>query len=545
MSSMPWNVYPRPMLRRAEWQCLNGEWELSCEGESCPVTVPYPLESRLSGAIIRIETGKTYVYKRSFTPAFRTDGREVWLNFGAVMRKSRVFVNGEFCAEHDNGYLPFSVNVTQHLREGDNELKVEVTNDLDPRYPYGKQRVKRGGMWYTPCTGIWQTVWLEPRPREHITGISTETDGAKVTVTVGGVKTGMISYEGGSFLFSGGRAELLVKSPELWSPENPRLYDITVKAGEDEVKSYFALRTVAVEEINGKKRITLNGKPYFFHGLLDQGYWADGLYTPEGPEAFQKDILAIKSLGFNTLRKHIKIEPELYYYACDKLGVCVFQDMVNSGRYSFIRDSVLPTAGLQKKSDRRLFRDKLMRENFLRAMDGTVRLLKAHPSIVLWTVFNEGWGQFEAAKAYDKLRELDKTRLIDSASGWYRCEKSDVESMHIYFRRLSLGKEDRAQLLSEYGGWSYKLPEHSFNLKKTYGYKKYEDRPAFVRDLRELMMAELVPLAREGLCGAVYTQVSDVEDETNGLFTFDREVLKVRPEELSGVAEALQRAVSE
>ena len=219
--------------------------------------------------------------------------------------------------------------------------------------------------------------------------------------------------------------------------------------------------------------------------------------------------------------------------------------MVNSGRYSFIRDSVLPTAGLQKKSDRRLFRDKLMRENFLRAMDGTVRLLKAHPSIVLWTVFNEGWGQFEAAKAYDKLRELDKTRLIDSASGWYRCEKSDVESMHIYFKALSLGKEDRAQLLSEYGGWSYKLPEHSFNLKKTYGYKKYEDRPAFVRDLRELMMAELVPLAREGLCGAVYTQVSDVEDETNGLFTFDREVLKVRPEELSGVREALQRAVSE
>lgn len=545
MSNVPWNVYPRPMLRREEWQCLNGEWELECGGEKCRVTVPYPLESRLSGAALQIETGKTYIYKRRFTLEFRHENRGVWLNFGAVMRKTKVLVNGKLCAEHDNGHLPFSAEITGFLREGENELTVEVVNDLDPRYPYGKQRVKRGGMWYTPCTGIWQTVWLEPRPKEHITGIKTEVSGSRVTVLISGVKTGMISYEGGSFLFSGGKAEIKVAEPEFWSPENPKLYNLTVRAGEDEVKSYFALRTVAIEEINGKKRITLNGKPYFFHGLLDQGYWADGLYTPEGPEAFGKDIAAMKSLGFNTLRKHIKIEPELYYYACDRLGMCVFQDMVNAGKYHFIRESALPTLGLQKRNDRLLFRDMKMRENFLSSMEGTVRLLEAHPSIVLWTIFNEGWGQFEAAKAYDRLRELDGTRLIDPTSGWYHCEKSDVDSLHIYFKRLSLGKEDRAQLLSEYGGWSYKLKDHCFNLKKTFGYKKYEDRPAFVRDLRALLMTELVPLAREGLCGAVYTQVSDVEDETNGLFTFDREVLKVRAEELSGVAEALQKVVRE
>ncbi len=545
MSEIPWDVYPRPRLRRAEWQCLNGEWELESGGEKCPVTVPYPLESGLSGVSLQIETGKTYSYKRRFTLSFEPGNREVWLNFGAVMRKAKVFVNGELAAEHDNGYLPFSAMISPLLRAGENELRVEVVNDLDPRYPYGKQRVKRGGMWYTPCTGIWQTVWLEPRPREHVTGIRAESKGAKVTVFVDGVKTGMLVFGGERYLFSGGRAELTVKNPVYWSPENPKLYDITVTAGEDEVKSYFALRELAIETVNGKKRLMLNGKPYFFHALLDQGYWADGLYTPKGPEAFAKDIAAMKSLGFNTLRKHIKIEPELYYYACDRLGMAVFQDMVNAGKYHFIRDTVLPTLGVIKRDDRRLFRDKTMRESFLSGMEGTVKHLEGYPSIVLWTVFNEGWGQFEASRAYERLKALDPTRFIDSASGWYDCGKSDVESRHIYFKKLSLGKEDRAQLLSEFGGWSYKIPEHSFNLKKTFGYRKYSDRAEFIRDLRKLYLEEVVPLARAGLCGAVYTQLSDVEDETNGMFTFDRQVLKIKPEELSGIAEELNKAVSE
>ena len=251
----------------------------------------------------------------------------------------------------------------------------------------------------------------------------------------------------------------------------------------------------------------------------------------------------MKELGFNTLRKHIKIEPEQFYYDCDRLGMVVFQDMVNCGEYDFLRDTALPTLGLQKRDDRGLHRDAETRKNFLSAMEETVRLLSGHPCICLWTIFNEGWGQFCADEAYDRLKALDPTRFVDATSGWFHQRRSDVDSLHLYFQKPHLGKQRQLpQFLSEYGGYSWKLPEHSFNLEKTYGYRKYTAREPFVRDLRGLLK-QLVPLAELGLCAAVYTQVSDVEDETNGLLSFDRKVRKVEPEELAGIAQALQRAV--
>jgi len=328
----------------------------------------------------------------------------------------------------------------------------------------------------------------------------------------------------------------------LWSPENPHLYPFTVICGEDRVESYFALRTLTVERVNGKMRLCLNGEPFFFHGLLDQGYWRDGLYTPPTPEGYAEDIRAMKALGFNTLRKHIKVEPERFYYDCDRLGMVVFQDMVNCGDYSFLHDTVLPTLGLTRLGDRWRHRDPETRKNFLEAMDETVDLLAGHPCICLWTIFNEGWGQFCADEAYERLRARDGTRFIDAASGWFRQEKSDVESLHIYFRRLKLGRQDRPQLLSEFGGYAWKLEDHCFDPKKTYGYRKFTDRESFVRGLRALL-EELVPRAEQGLCGSIYTQVSDVEDETNGLLTWDREVQKVEPEELADIAGRLRAAV--
>lgn len=542
---LPWNSYPRPQLVRAEWLCLNGSWDFRCDGRSQRILVPFCAESLLSGLTTVPKIGREMEYRRSFRVPRDWEGRRLLLHFGAVSRMAVVLVNGRELAQHENSYLPFTVDITHVVRPGENELRLRVINDLSHKYPWGKQKEKRGGMWYTPCSGIWQTVWLEPVPEHYIRSLSIRTGADWARITADGIQEGRVLFDGGEIPLVDGKAMIHISSPRLWSPEDPYLYRFSVISGEDRVESYFALRTLEIREWGGIPRLCLNGKPYFFHGLLDQGYWSDGLYTPAGPEAFEKDILSMKSLGFNTLRKHIKIEPDRFYYDCDRLGMIVFQDMVNSGDYRFIRDTVLPTLHLQKRSDRHLNRDADTRRHFLEAMDQTVRLLQNHPCICLWTIFNEGWGQFLADEAYLRLKELDDSRFVDSTSGWFHQKNSDVDSLHIYFGKLHLGRQKLPHLLSEFGGYVWKLPEHSFNREKTYGYRKFVDRESYVKALRGLYENELLPLARMGLCGAVYTQLSDVEDETNGLFTFDRQVLKLRPEELSDLSMALQKAVNQ
>lgn len=544
-TGIPWNVYPRPQMIRKDWLCLNGTWNFEFGGIRTQIEVPYCPESLLSGVDLKMEYGKEMVYTRSFVLPEEWRGRRILLHFGAVSRLAVVRVNGKGAAVHGESYLPFSADITELIRNGENELSVAVVNDLSLYHPWGKQKEQRGGMWYTPVSGIWQSVWLEPVPEKYIQSLTILTDGDSVEITARGAKEGNVELNGVRYPLSGGKARITVPDPVYWSPENPRLYRFTAEAGEDRVESYFALRTLSVERVKGKSRLCLNGKPYFFNGLLDQGYWSDGLYTPAAPFGFEEDIRAMKALGFNTLRKHIKIEPEQFYYDCDRLGMIVFQDMVNCGEYRYIRDTVLPTIGFTRRKDSRLNREPEVRENFLQAMDATVKLLGNHPSICLWTIFNEGWGQFNSDEAYRRLKALDGTRFIDSTSGWFAQELSDVESLHNYFRPLRTGKKDLPQFLSEFGGWSFKIPEHSFNLEKTYGYKKYEDREAFVRDLRELYLGQILPLIREGLCAAVYTQVSDVEDETNGLLTFDRKISKVKPEEFRDVSEKIFAALGD
>ena len=543
LHGMPWNAYPRPQLRREDWLCLNGDWELVLpDGAVRTIHVPFCPESLLSGVESPPAYGEAMVYRRRFTVPAAWAGKRVLLHFGAVNREARVLLNGQELAVHENGYLPFTVELTEQLRPGENELRVRVVNDLSHRHPWGKQKRDRGGMWYTPVSGIWQTVWLEPVPERYIRSLAITTGPDWAELAVEGVDEGSVTLDGRSIPLAGGKARIQVKEPILWCPENPKLYPFQITAGEDRVESYFALRTLTVEEHRGVLRLCLNGKPYFFHGLLDQGYWSDGLYTPPEPAGFARDILAMKALGFNTLRKHIKIEPEQFYYDCDRLGMIVFQDMVNCGDYSFLRDTALPTIHLQKRRDRRLHPDPETRANFLSSMEDTVRLLSNHPCVCYWTIFNEGWGQFEADAAYERLRALDSSRFIDATSGWFHQRRTDVESLHLYFEKLHLGKRRLPQVLSEYGGYSYKLPDHSFNREKTYGYRKFTERAPYARSLRELL-EQLVPLAERGLCAAIYTQVSDVEDETNGLLTYDRRVQKLEPEELAGIAERLQKAV--
>ena len=545
LPAIPWERYPRPQLRRADWLCLNGEWELLSGGRRQTIRVPFCAESLLSGVEYPPKIGEEMVYRRVFSVPEGWRGKRVLLHFGAVMRDCRVQVTGQSLCRHGNGYLPFTVEVPDALLKRENELLVSVINDLDHRYPWGKQSQKRGGMWYTPCSGIWQTVWLEPVPESYVRSLTIRSGRDWVEIRAEGVNEGRLLLEGREYALREGRLRAELPHPRLWSPEEPNLYPFTLESGEDRVESYFALRTLTTQTVNGIPRLCLNGKPYFFNGLLDQGYWSDGLYTPAGPEGFEKDILAMKSLGFNMLRKHIKIEPEQFYYDCDRLGMVVFQDMVNNGEYAYICDTVLPTLHFQKRGDKRLHRDPESRRIFLESMEETVRLLRSHPCICLWTVFNEGWGQFLADEAYERLKALDPERWIDATSGWFHQKKSDVDSLHIYFDPLHLGKKPLPQFLSEFGGFVWKEEAHSFNTEKTYGYRKYANRESFVAALRESYGKELPPLVRQGLCAAVYTQVSDVEDETNGFFTFDRAVLKLRPEELRDVCDALQTAIGE
>lgn len=542
LSQTPWNEYPRPSLKREKWLCLNGLWQFEANGaQKQDILVPFPPESLLSGIG---EACNHLKYTRSFTldKDFLT-GRVI-LHFGAVDQIAKVYINDTPVGEHEGGYLPFSFDITSYIHDGENTITLVAQDLLDKKYPIGKQKLDRGGMWYTPVSGIWQTVWIEPVPQEYIKGISYTANGNNIRIDIDGVQNGTIILLDKEYQFSNGSCNITIDEPIYWSPEHPHLYYFTVVSGTDRVESYFALRTLSIKNINGKPRICLNGEPYFFHGVLDQGYFSDGIYLPAMPKLYEDDILAMKKLGFNTLRKHIKIEPEYFYHACDRLGIIVFQDMVNNGEYSFVRDTILPTIGIQRISDKFLNKNKASRAYFIQHMKDTVAHLKKFPCIALWTIFNEAWGQFTADKCYDILKSIDNTRIIDATSGWFWQKKSDVDSKHIYFKPLKLNFSSRPMLLSEYGGYVWKLDEHSFNTTKTYGYRIYKTREEMTNGVRKLL-DELVQLTKKGLCGAIYTQLSDVEDETNGILTYDRAVCKIDESEIADYGAKLQSAVKQ
>ena len=545
LTTPPFSSYPRPQLVRDSYLCLNGRWNFSVVRKQSreklgKILVPFPPESRLSGIERITKPDETLVYTRLITipDGFRKAPTDrILLHFGAVDQSARVYLNKLIVGQSESPYLPFTVDLTDHLTEGENELIVLVRDSLDPDYPYGKQTYKRGGMWYTPVSGIWQTVWMECVPETYIQSLKITPTLDSVTVEVeGGAPEKVLNLCGIDYPFTGDSITIPVENPHHWTPEDPYLYEFTLRSGEDAVRSYFALRTVGITEVNGKSLLTLNGKPYFFHGLLDQGYFPDGIFLPATEEGFEKDILEMKSCGFNMLRKHIKVEPDIFYYLCDKLGMVVFQDMVNSGKYSFFVDTALPTIGLRKGITHRVSEHR--RELFFACAEGMMKHLYNHPSVCYYTIFNEGWGQFDADNAYRRLKALDPTRIYDTTSGWFKTKDSDVESDHIYFKPVKLKNvKGRPMVLSEFGGYSCKIEGHSFNLDKTYGYRFFSDQQAFEDALVKLYEDEIIPHIERGLSATVLTQVSDVEDETNGLLTYDRAILKVdaaRMRELAG-----------
>ena len=537
--------YPRPQMRRGSFINLNGEWDyaFTAAGEKQPekwqgkILVPFSPESELSGVGRRLMPDEYLWYRRDWVRPEDMSGRVI-LHFGAVDQSCTVYINGLRAYRHRGGYLPFEFDATGFLSKEVNELTLSVRDVSDTSFhSRGKQSSSRGGIWYTPQSGIWQTVWAECIPKDCVKKlrITPNYDGAYVEVsadTVGESKA--------SAIFDGQLYPLPAKIPvpdfEPWTPENPRLYEFSVVCGEDKVYSYFAMRKFSVEEDEkGVKRLFLNNEPLFHNGLLDQGYWPDGLYTAPTDEALAYDIRVAKSMGYNMLRKHIKVEPLRWYYHCDRLGMLVWQDMpCGGGSYNpVVVSAPLLTGSHMKDSAYGMFGrgDTAGRSEFKAELAEMVKHLYNCPCIAMWVIFNEGWGQFDAEKMHDFVRSMDDTRTIDHASGWHDQHIGQVRSDHVYFKKYSFkpDKYGRAVLLSEFGGYAHKVIGHCFS-KKDFGYKKFEMPAQLEIGLEELYQQQIRPAVDQGLAAAVYTQISDVEEEVNGLLTYDRKVAKIAPE---------------
>ena len=561
----PLPEYPRPQLRRESFLNLNGIWDyaVTASGDEPEVwdgeiIVPFSPEAPLSGAERGPSKDEYLHYRRSFTLPEGFQKSRVLLHFGAVDQSAEVFINGVSAVKHAGGYWPFSADITPLLREGENVLRVTARDNADdPTFAYGKQRYKRGGMWYTAQSGIWQTVWLESVPEVYVKSlrITPEFDEARVRIELetalesSAAITCDVRAADGSFVAGSWAKDGVCVVPlpgfRAWTPDDPYLYTLDITCGEDHVEGYFAMRKFSYVEHNGHRVFGLNNVPLFHNGLLDQGYYPDGLLTPPSDEAMVNDIETMKRCGFNMLRKHIKIEPLRWYYHCDRLGMIVWQDMVSGGQpYSFLHVSALPTLGkvdLPDKDAKPYGRSGILsRARFRREMADTVRLLYNCPCIALWTVFNEGWGQYDALNMAMELKKLDATRFIDHASGWQDQGYEEMKSRHIYFRPVKLKNDGRALALTEYGGYILAVDGHRWT-DKVFGYRICRDGAALARDYEKLMREQVLPhIRREGLTAAVYTQITDVEEELNGLMTYDREVLKIPEETLRDINKQLK-----
>ena len=565
----PLAEYPRPAMRRDSCEILNRPWQYAItQMAEYPaawqgsILVPYSPEAPASGVGRTLQPGQWLHYHRLFAPPAGEGGR-VLLHFGAVDYACAVQVNGHLAGGHRGGYWPFTLDITDLLNGTDrNSLWVAVQDPTGHgTQARGKQTLKPGGMFYPAQSGIWQTVWLERVPDNYIQTLTVtpDYDARTVTVRVHTAKPGgavnlwaMVRAGGVTIAEDWGSdeadqdGEVTLNIPEEhffpWSPDTPFLYDLTVGTNQgeeaefDTVHSYFALRKWScAPDAHGVLRFCLNDKPILLNGLLDQGYWPEGLYTPPSDAAVERELSEVKALGFNLLRKHAKIEPQRWYYHCDRLGLIVWQDIVNGGSaynlwfVTYLTNVLQPL--LRRFPDGKACRRLLSRakpagrEEYAHELADTVQALQCHPCIACWVPFNEGWGQFDAGKAVQALRTLDGTRLVDEASGWFDQGGGDVHSLHNYFYPLRIRPQKRTVALSEYGGIAWPMPGHE-PPHKTYGYGTAKDRQELTARYKKLQLKTVLPQLEKGLSALVYTQLTDVEDEVNGLFTYDRAAVK-------------------
>ena len=561
----PLDEYPRPQMVRAQWQNLNGLWQYAVtESPEQPavwqggIRVPFAPESALSGVEKPVLPGQTLWYFRTFSINGYDAAKRTLLHFGAVDYACTVFVNGREAGGHTGGYCPFTLDITSFVRAAENELTVAVTDDTDKGdAPRGKQVLHPKGIWYTAVTGIWQTVWLEQVDSAHFTSVHFIPSLDSVEVFVQTSESGSVCMEvleedsciTAHTFTAGGSQTVSFEAPRLWTPEQPFLYRVRLsllRAGRetDRVESYFGLRTFAVQpDENGTPYFLLNGRPYFQKGLLDQGYWPDGLYTAPSDEALRRDIEQAKALGFNMLRKHIKVEPARWYYHCDTMGMLVWQDMPSGAAYpGDLLAVALPNIGVQvsdKKHKRFKRENTAARLQFTKELKEMVEALTDAVCICTWVPFNEGWGQFDARKATETLRALDPSRPVDEASGWFDRGGGDVHSIHNYFYPLRIHPNVRTVALSEYGGIAWPMPGHE-PPRKTYGYGTARSRAELTERYCDLQRKTVLPQLKKGLSALVYTQLTDVEDEVNGLFTYDRTAIKPDAAAVRAVNEALE-----
>lgn len=579
------SLYPRPSMVRNSFICLDGFWDYAIRSkESFPdsfdgqIRVPFSPEAPLSEVNRQLKPDQYLWYKKDLLLPEIEEGFHYRLNFGAVDQECDIYLDNKKIYSHVGGYLPFSIDLNKADTDRKFTLLVKVKDDSEESYhARGKQKLNRGGMFYTAQSGIWQTVWLEKVFNTYIEEVKITPDleksGIRLNIKLSGSDnpfvtsyvreekegdvisrdTGIITeYENVEKLgLSEGLSSFIkIANPHLWSPEDPYLYHLVVSTEKDRVHCYFGMREIKLDigELD-LPCFYLNGKPYPQSGLLDQGYWPDGLYSAPCDEALIYDIQTAKDLGFNMLRKHIKIEPDRWYYHCDRLGMLVWQDMVCSGgklkqwfvtylaavlniNHIHIGDRFGSRFLLSRTS-------KAGREEFEREVISTIDTLYNHPSIIVWVPFNEGWGQFDAARISRNVKAYDPSRLVDHASGWFDQHAGDIVSLHYYFFKLKFkGEKERALALSEYGGYTLKVTGHTYT-DNLYGYGGYDSKESLSLGFKKLMDEKIIPARKKGIFAFVYTQISDIEDEVNGIMTYDREIIKIDEKILREVNEAL------
>lgn len=563
---IPLYEYPRPQFERSSYLCLNGIWRYAFSNSDSRlqemdgnIVVPYSPESRLSGVNRQLQKDQFLHYCRYFKlPDGFFKGRLI-LNIGAIDQRCRIYINGHFVAQWNFGYIPISVDITKYIVQYDNnEIYIVVYDDADSEvFARGKQAYKRGGIWYTAISGIYQTVFLESVPKNYLRNIkiTPEFDNQIIKFDldcVGELRNiNFDIYEENKLIQTivsknGESISFRFHSIHPWTCEDPFLYDVKIRYSNDEIFTYFAMRKFSVLNVDKFKYFALNNKPILMKGVLDQGYFYDGIYTPKFYKDYLKDIKLAKALGFNVLRKHIKIEPYRFYYYCDKLGMIVWQDFVNGGakyKKSYIYLRPFFNFNVDDLDYKKLGRaNEKSRIQFYKEMNLTVATLYNCPCIGLWTIFNEGWGQFDSEQATEVLKTLDQTRLIDSASGWYDQGAGDCNSKHVYFKTIRIYNDYKRVLsLSEFGGYSLYIKDHSFS-KKSFGYKKMYNSDELSDEIYKLFVSEVKhAICHQGLSAYIYTQLSDVEDEVNGFITYDRKVIKVDIDKIKSANEALDK----
>ena len=558
MNNKPLSEYPRPQLYRESYLSLNGYWDYAIrKSDEIPsqfdgkILVPFSPETELSSVNKFVAPDDYLFYKLDFSLNGFVIKDKTILHFLAVDQIADVYLNDVHLGQHIGGFLPFEFDITNHIKK-ENTLIVKVKDYSDTSYySRGKQRINRGGIWYTPQSGIYFPVWIESVSDDYIQNVTFTPDIDKKEIIIHITSKAEVAsihiFEMDRPIDCNKDVHIKVKDMHLWSPEDPYLYFVRIYTEHDEVTSYFAMRKFSlIEDEHGMLRLGLNNKPYFMKGILDQGYYKKGLLTPEQYDDYVRDIDLVKSLGFNTIRKHIKIELPRWYFECDKKGIIVWQDFVNGGNEYKFSTIAFPLITGVHHNDHNY--QKFARENetgrtqAIQEFKDTINYLYNVPSIGLWTIFNEGWGQFDSKVILEEMKKIDSTRLYDHASGWHDQGVSDVKSLHVYFKKVKMPNKkktrQRAVILSEFGGFVLPIEGHHQSGKRTYrSFKNSED---WLNRYRQCIESDVIKNIPKGLSACIYTQLSDVEDECNGFVTFDREVVKIDPSQIKEINDKIK-----